>query len=358
MVFFDRSFLALRFWLVKLGLAVLLALGCSRLLELQDLLSPAFTALLCIRGTFYTGLHVAMTQLAAVVAGTGLSLGCTAVLGANDLSIAVSVMLAAFVCLKLHWESSTLLVLFTLLFTHLTPLGSLAQTAEIRILAVLMGVGVATLINYLFSYFRYRRMYYFRLRHALEQFESTLGSVRAAVARGDRAQLGCLVREIKSHARLVSMLYEESVDLRRESAVKRPGDLDEDLIPRIELLAGYLESSCWHLHGVIDSAIDLMTEGSSVPPAVREQLEAVAEMARESVAAIRDGHANFGELDAAAGTLKLPLFGMRLPELTLRAELILLTADLLQVRLHAQRFASELGDLGLYVESQPASARR
>ncbi|MBI3890948.1 MAG: hypothetical protein HY303_05405, partial [Candidatus Wallbacteria bacterium] len=205
MVFFEKSFLALRFWLIKLGLAVLLALLASAACGVKDRLSPAFTALLCIRGTFFTGISVGPQQVLAALAGTTLSLLCNALFGSNDVALAISVMLAAYVCLRFNWESSTLLVLFTLLYSHLLPLGSLGKTAQIRVEGVLIGVVVASFVNYLFSHFRYRRMYYFRLRHALEHLHELLDGILDAMRRRNLDAVESQSQSLKSLARLVSL---------------------------------------------------------------------------------------------------------------------------------------------------------
>lgn len=346
MVFFERSFIALRFWLIKLGLAVLWSLWIADACGVKDRLSPAFTALLCIRGTFFTGISVGKQQVLAALAGTAMSLGCSALFGYNDLALALAVMLASYVCLRLNWESSMLLVLFTLLYSHLTPLGSLGETAQIRVEGVLIGVVVASLINYLFSHFRYRRMYYFRLRHALEGLLELLDGVADAVRRRNLEAVSQKSLELKSLARLVSLLYEESTDLGREMAFRRtPGDLDGPLIPRIEELSRHIESACWHLFGVTQAMVELLEDAVAVPARTEEQLEAVAAMAREAVEAFQSHEPlEFKPAVFPGGAVKLPFFGTPLPEVTLGAELALLSTDVATIRFHTVRFMNELGD--------------
>ncbi len=344
MVFFERTFIALRYWLIKLGLAVWLSLVISRWLGITDLLSPAFTALLCIRGTFFTGLSVSLSQVSAALAGTAISLAFTAILGGHDVALAFSVMLGAYLCLKLHWEVHSPLVLFTLLYTHLLPMGTLTETAIIRIQAVMVGVAVATAINFLFSKFRYRRMYYYRLRHALERLEASLNQVKQAAEQGDANLMKSHADGLKSLARLVSLLYEESLDLRRETRFRRaPGNLEEPLVPRIEFLAGLLESACWHLFGVIGALMDILEEedGRIPGPAIEQLTEAVS-MARHAVTSFGSLKPSLEGLETPLVERKLPFFGMPVPEVTLLAELALLMTDLEQIQAQSARFVIEL----------------
>lgn len=343
MVFFERSLLAIRFFLIKLGLAVLGSLSAAELLRIDDALSPVFTALLCIKGTFFTGLAEARSQLAAALTGALLALGSAAIGGKSAVTLAVAVMIAAYLCVRFNWESHSLLVLFTLLYSYLLPLGTLGHTAVTRLEAVFVGVTVATAINYLFSRFRYRRMYYFRLRHALEGLEKTLLDVIAAAREGDVDSLAQHTRSLKSLARVVSLLYEESVDLAREALLrKRAGDLTESLVPRIERLANRLESACWHLFGSAQALLELLGQGGRIPAAAFVQFDETARLAREAVLAYQNPEAVPPVTHGPAVVARLPFFGLPLPELTLLAELSLLTFDLTQLRFDSVRFVMEL----------------
>jgi hypothetical protein len=343
MVFFERSLLAIRFFLLKLGLAVLGALAAAEMLRIDDVLSPVFTALLCIKGTFFTGLAEARSQLSAALLGALLALASSAVGGKSALTLAAAVMLAAYLCVRFHWESHSLLVLFTLLYSYLLPIGTLGHTAVTRVEAVLVGITVATAINYLFSRFRYRRMYYFRLRHALEGLERALLDVAAAARAGDVESLAGQAQTIKSLARVVSLLYEESVDLAREVLLrKHAGGLTESLVPRIERLANRLESACWHLFGSAQSLLELLGQGGRIPPAAFAQFDAAARLTHEAVQALQNPEAVQPVTQGPAPVTRLPFFGLPLPEVTLLAELTLLTFDLTQLRFDSVRFVMEL----------------
>lgn len=130
-----------------------------------DLLSCGFVAVLTLQPNLYRGLifswqQIKATTLAAVITtAVVFSLGVDVGASVSLLAAGLSMGLTIVACMKFNMRESTVVALFTVIYLMVLPqvIGeSYLGMMHLRYLTILIGIGTATLFNFLSSLFRYR----------------------------------------------------------------------------------------------------------------------------------------------------------------------------------------------------------
>lgn len=226
----------------KAALAVTAAYALARELVPRDLLSATFVAMLCVSPTVYTGLKRGAAQLFASALGGLAALAVSAALGPGPLSLGLSVALglgAAFLC---GFARTYAVAGFTVLYVSMLGHGDL-DAYGVRLASVVLGVGVAALVNLLVSASFYRGIFGRRVGIAAQAAAGPLALLAGAVEARDAARLREADLALGPVFRLLADLRDEFQDLRRELTLRKGwrGDvratlLQERIVDRLELV--------------------------------------------------------------------------------------------------------------------------
>jgi len=199
---------------------VTVAYVLAREITPRDTLSATFVTLLCLSPTLYTGLRRGLSQLAASVLGGLATLAVTVPLGSGPAALALSMALGLGASVLIGFASTYTVAGFTVLYVSLLGKGSV-DAYFVRLGSVLLGVGVASGINFLVSAFSYGRIFGRRVGVAARAAHRPVALLAAGVRERDRERLRRADEALGPVFRLLEELRGEFRDLRRELRLRR-----------------------------------------------------------------------------------------------------------------------------------------
>lgn len=176
-VFLDSSL-----YIIKSFIAVIAAYIFSYknpILKL-DIISVLFGLMLTLEPVNLTGIRNGLNQLYSTVLGALSTALIIYILGINIFSIALSVALTLYVCLKIDWRAVSPVAIFTSIYmTQYVQKNAAGETSilltfRLRIFALVTGILTAILFNFIFSRFYYRSMANRRVSFLLESMIGNL----------------------------------------------------------------------------------------------------------------------------------------------------------------------------------------
>lgn len=182
-----------RLYIIKSVLAVAMGYIVGKAMPIAriDMISVLLGVMYNLEAINVIGIRGGINQLVASTLGAACTGVLVALFGINVFTIAASMALTLFVSLKISWRAVSPVAIFTCIymtqFVQLNPEGipSIWLTFRLRIVALGIGVVIAILFNYIFSFLYYRRIAYKRLEYAkakllsgLEYTQKQLSSTR------------------------------------------------------------------------------------------------------------------------------------------------------------------------------------
>ena len=230
-----RKITEVRFWIIKSGVVLYLAILVSQLLHFNDVLSPAFAAVLSIKPTIYTGVKRGIEEFVVSLIAALASVIVLLILGRNTLSVVVALMVGLAATFLLNKAASAPITFFTVLYITLFPGTSFLKTAVYRFLYIFTGVGLAFIVNFVFSFFVYRDLFSRRAHYSLETVKHFFEMVVAGISSSSKSQL--YKAEVYYHQQMqyFESLLQEMNDLKAEVKFhKKTGAVGESKFYRLE----------------------------------------------------------------------------------------------------------------------------
>ena len=163
-------------------------IGHNNTLLRKDMISILFGMMLTLEPVTFTGLRNGMDQIKASIIG---ALSTSAIIylgGINIFTIALSIAFTLYVCLKINWREVSPVAIFTAIYMtqymqkDAAGNPSILLTFELRMAALITGVAIAILFNFLFSLYSNKNMLYKRAallhKSALNNLEKTLKALK------------------------------------------------------------------------------------------------------------------------------------------------------------------------------------
>jgi hypothetical protein len=186
-LFDSRLYIAKAILAVATGYILGRALPITRL----DMISVLLGVMYNLEPINIIGVRGGINQLVA----SALGAACTGILmvlfGINIFTVTMAVALTLYVSLKLNWRMVSPVAIFTCIymtqFVQLNRLGvpSVWLTFRLRVSALGVGILIAIIYNYAFSFFYYRKIAYKRLQFAKLQLTTGLEYTENQLTKGE-----------------------------------------------------------------------------------------------------------------------------------------------------------------------------
>lgn len=206
---------------VKAGLVTLLSLAVSKLPRLDEPITIAFAAILCIPSAFYRGLKAGIKNFYATVIGAFVGMVLIMALDKDWLAIPPGVMIVCLACYVFNWLDYFPLAAFTLLVVSYYPEESIWLSSLERTLQVAVGIGIAMLVNWMVSRFRYRDLYMSRFRGLLRANGEAFDRLEECFLAGNAAGMERIEGRFHRLFRLISSSIDEMADLKKELRIRK-----------------------------------------------------------------------------------------------------------------------------------------
>lgn len=239
----KRITLAARYLIAKAGVVALLSLAVSRIPAFDEPITIAFTAILCIPSAFYRGLKTGIKNIYATVIGALVGTILIVTLDNDFLAIPPGIMIVCLACYVLNWLDHFPLAAFTLLVVSYYPEESIWASSLDRTVQVGAGIGIAMLVNWAASRFRYRELYLGRCRELLGIAADCFERLQRSFIAGDADGMERLEARFHGLFRLIGSAIDEMADLKKELRLrKESGGLSYAAVVSLSRIADRLAS--------------------------------------------------------------------------------------------------------------------
>lgn len=225
----NANLLDSKMYIVKAFLAIATAYGFGIKTDLVklDMISVLFGTMLTLEPVTITGIKNAWNQITATLLGVISTFIIISIFGINIITVATVVAITLYIGLKINWREVPVVSFFTAIYmtqyVQLGPLGepSMWLTAKLRLMALIYGVLIAIVYNFLFSFVSYKQMPNKRLKWILD----SLGKVTVKIEHGLREKN---INDIKNINKLlpniakdIDWVYRLFEDTERENNLKK-----------------------------------------------------------------------------------------------------------------------------------------
>lgn len=270
----KRITLAAKYLILKAGLVTLLSLAASRIPRLDEPITIAFAAILCIPSAFYRGLKAGIKNIYATVIGAFVGTVLIVALDNDYLAIPPGVMIVCLACYVLNWLDYFPLAAFTLLVVSYYPEESIWLSSFDRTVQVGAGIGIAMLVNWAVSRFRYRELYFSRCRELLWIAADCIERMERCFREGDADGMERLEARFHRLFRLISSAIDEMADLKKELRLRREsGGLSYAAVVALSRIAEKLAAAAHYSWDILWFSPDLC-RGGVLDPRCKKALDA------------------------------------------------------------------------------------
>ncbi len=216
-------------FLIKVFVAVILGFTVGELIPYVsgDKISLLFGMILTIEPVNMAGIRSGLKQVEATVIGAAITGVILFVFGYSMWTAALSICATLYVSLLIDWRNFSVVAVFTAIymntFIQLDALGNNSQieTFKLRIAALMTGVAIAFVVNWLFSVFGYRHMLEKRVYHILDQISQRMQMISEMLKDGSFEKSTEIMRSFPGLFGNVDWIYGTAVDLEKDPLVKR-----------------------------------------------------------------------------------------------------------------------------------------
>lgn len=157
----------------------------------RDMISMLFGMMMTLEPSNIIGIKSGFAQIKASILGGAVSAIFVMILGVNAFTIAIAVAITMYVSLRFNWRFVSPVAIFTAIYMtqyiQLDAAGdpSMLLTFRLRLMALIAGIAVAVLYNYIFSKFFHNRMLRKRVVYVVESLSEHLDTYIREEKSGD-----------------------------------------------------------------------------------------------------------------------------------------------------------------------------
>ena len=232
-------------FLIKVFVAVILGYTVGGLVPYVsgDMISLLFGMILTIEPVNMTGIRSGLKQVEATIIGAAVTGIILALLGYSMWTAALSIVVTLYVSLLIDWRNYSVVAMFTAIYmnTFIQPNAfgdnSQIETFKLRIAALMTGVAIAFLVNWLFSVFGYRHMLEKRVYHILDDLSNKMILIATMLENKRFEDAQDIMRSFPGLFNNVDWIYGTALDLEKDPSVKR-GEKKQIKLEKIMKITG------------------------------------------------------------------------------------------------------------------------
>ncbi|MFN8578348.1 MAG: aromatic acid exporter family protein [Candidatus Sericytochromatia bacterium] len=252
-------------YILKSTFAAVISILITNFVGIDDPLSSSFVSLLCIKPTFYTGLKAGKEQFIASLYG-GLITGALILLLGKSITVTtISLLIVISLCVFKKWFDYIAVAGFTVLYMFLVPHETVQGVIE-RMVAVFIGIAVASLINFLLSFVRYKNFFNFRIKYASNIVYQTFQETIEANKKADINKLNELYLDYESIYSQLCNFTNELSDINKELKIrKKAGGISIDDIEDLYRIIENFKMCVRYLQDIVYISKTLAPEHNKIP---------------------------------------------------------------------------------------------
>jgi len=195
-----------REYLLKTFVAVLIGayVGSVNSYVSKDMISLLFGMMLTLEPVNMSGIRSGLSQIQATIIGAVVTIIVVAIFPYGIFSTALSITLTLYVCMLINWRDTMVVAVFTAIYmTQYVQVDTLGQassyeTLKLRMAALVIGVLIAFIVNFIFSLIGYRRMVNKRIYFITKEIYDLSLKIKVGLAHQDKASIVKVMSELPS----------------------------------------------------------------------------------------------------------------------------------------------------------------
>jgi len=223
----EASLFDTKEFLLKAFAAVLLGTVVGEMIPYvaKDMISLLFGMILTLEPVNLTGIRHGYDQVKATIFGAIITGIILSIFGYAGWTTALAVTATLYISLLINWREFSVVAVFTSIYmtqyiqtNHLGEPSVLA-TFQLRIIALLTGVGIALLMNWVFSIFAYRHMIEKRLYFLLQDLEKKMGQLGHMMTSKDYQEATQVMKSFAAYFSQLDWIYNTILDYKKDPLV-------------------------------------------------------------------------------------------------------------------------------------------
>ncbi len=260
-------------YILKCTIAGICSIILADNIGLDDNLSASFVAIICIKPTFYSGLITGKQQFIASFWGGAITGALIILFGKGILVTALSLLIVISLCVYQNWSNHLMIATFTVLYMFLIPHETI-EGVIIRILSVFLGVAVASVINFVMSFIRYKKFFYSRVKYATNLVLNKFNQTIIANQNADITYLSHLYYDYENVYYQLSGFSSEVLDTIKELKIrKNTGGLSIDDLEIIYRVIESLKMSVRYLQDITYISKSLAPRHLEIPQKWKDKID-------------------------------------------------------------------------------------
>ena len=211
-------------FLIKAFIAMLSAyiIGKSCPYLNKDMISLLFGMMLTLEPVNMAGIRSGIRQISASLLGAAVTGAVVGLLGYNAITIALSVTLTLYISLLINWREVSAVAIFTSIYmTQYVQLDTLGNPSELRTLALRLsalvtGLLIAIIINFIFSIISYNKMVYKRIYYVLSSLLEIIEEMSHAIDKHNPLKLSDIMTKLPSLFNNIDWIKGTLLDMQKD----------------------------------------------------------------------------------------------------------------------------------------------
>lgn len=193
----------------------------------RDMISLLFGMMLTIEPVNMTGIQSGLKQVEATVLGAIITGVILALFGYNPWTAAIAVTATLYVSLLINWRAVSVVAVFTSIYmtqyVQLDPYGqpSEIETFKLRMAALLTGVAIAFLVNFIFSLLGYKHMLEKRVYHLLDCLSLKMDAIYSMIKERRFEDAASVMNDFNDIFANTQWIVNTVVDVKRDPFIRR-----------------------------------------------------------------------------------------------------------------------------------------
>lgn len=229
----------------------------------KDMISVLFGLMLTLEPVNSTGVKNGWEQVAASIIGASVTGIIVSIFGLNTITIAISVSLTLYACIKINWRMISPVAIFSSIYMtqYIQPGDSLAQqmfsTFTLRMAALCFGVVIAVFYNYIFSVIAYKKMMHKRCALLLSDAVNNMHKVKTGIKGVSEKELLQFKNEFSDVFSNIEWVYSHYCDLKKDMKYKLyPLSIDEEDYNNLENIIFFARRINYYSYHIIDCLLE------------------------------------------------------------------------------------------------------
>ncbi|BEP28483.1 FUSC family protein [Helicovermis profundi] len=220
----EANLLDSKFFVLKTFFAITVAfvIGNNIPLVRRDMISVLFGLILTLEAINVTGVKSGWDQIVASFIGATVTGIIILIFGVNAITVGLSVAFTLYICLIIDWKSISPVALFTAIYmTQNLQIGisgqpSILLTVALRFAALVFGVVVAILFNFIFSLLQYKFLTNKRTAYLLKLLLFDLSSTNEYIIKKDKKLCDNTRAKLVETSNSIEWVYSLFSDMNKE----------------------------------------------------------------------------------------------------------------------------------------------